>query len=284
MTSPDVLHVRRMTCDEVGLIRDWADREHWNPGTHDGPAFFAADPGGFFVGLLGDDPVACVSCVRYGTGFGFLGQYIVRPDRRGRGFGMATWNVGMAHLAGRNVGLDGVLDQVPNYERSGFRFAHLHVRYAGTGGGPPPGDGQVPLSDLPFDVIADYDAACFPARREAFLAAWLALPGAVALGRVRGGRLTGYGVLRQSADGYKVGPLFADDADAAADLLAGLTAGVPGAAFCIDIPESAVQPGAAELVRRFGLSEVFRTARMYTAGVPGVDRHRVFGVTSLELG
>jgi GNAT superfamily N-acetyltransferase len=275
--------VRRMTADEVGLIRDWAAAERWNPGTHDGPAFFAADPDGFFVGLDGDTPVSCVSCVRYGEGFGFLGQYIVRPECRGRGYGLAIWQAGMAHLAGRNVGLDGVLAQVGNYERSGFRFAHHHVRYTGVGAGTRPA-GLVPAAELPFAAVADYDARCFPAPREAFLRAWVSLPEAVALAAVIGDRVTGYAVLRASADGHKVGPLFADDANTAARLLAGLVATIPGRPYWIDIPDRIAQPAGGRLVEEFGLTEVFRTARMYTGGEPAFDRARVFGVTTLELG
>lgn len=37
-------------------------------------------------------------------------------------------------------------------------------------------------------------------------------------------------------------------------------------------------------MKAFGLTEVFRTARMYPAGVPAHRAERVFGVTSLELG
>ncbi|HKB05129.1 MAG TPA: GNAT family N-acetyltransferase [Gemmataceae bacterium] len=275
--------VRRMTAGEVGLIRDWAAAERWNPGTHDGAAFLAVDPDGFFLGLVGNRPVACVSCVRYGDGFGFLGQYIVRPEHRGRGYGLATWQTGMAHLAGRNVGLDGVLSQVGNYERSGFRFGNYHVRYAGTGGGERP-RGLVPVAELPFEALADYDARCFPAPRQAFLRAWLNLPAAVALVALTGGRVAGYGVLRASADGHKVGPLFADDGDTAARLLAGLTATIPGRPYCIDVPDQTAQPAGGRLADEFGLTEVFRTARMYTGGEPAFDRARVFGVTTLELG
>lgn len=282
--------VRRMHPGEVGLIRAWADAEGWNPGTYDGPAFFATDPAGFFVGELDGEPVGCVSCVRYddcggGTppGFGFLGQYIVRPAHRGRGYGVAVWRAGLAHLTGRCIGLDGVLAQVPNYERSGFRFAHHTTRFAGVGGGTAPA-GLTPLADVPFAEIAGYDVRCFPGPREAFLRAWLALPESVGLAAVAGGRLVGYGVLRKSANGYKIGPLFADGADVATRLLAGLTAAVPGAPYCIDVPDDTVQPDGGRLVAAFGLTEVFRTARMYTAAPPSHDAARVFGITSLELG
>jgi hypothetical protein len=277
------LAVRRIRADEVGLIYSWADGEGWNPGAHDLSAFHAADPDGFFVGERDGKPVACVSCVRYGTDFGFLGQYIVRPDCRGRGFGLEVWRAGMSHLAGRCVGLEGVLAQVPNYERSGFRFAHHTTRFTGTGGGTAPG-GLVPLRELPFEVVAAFDARCFPAPREAFLRAWLALPDSVGLAAVDGSRLTGYGVLRKSVNGHKVGPLFANDAATAARVLAGLISSIPGEPFCIDIPDETAQPDGGRLVSAFGLNEAFRTARMYTAAPPAHVGSQVFGVTSLELG
>ena len=37
------------------------------------------------------------------------------------------------------------------------------------------------------------------------------MPGSVALGCLRGGRLAGFGVARRGAEGFKIGPLFADD-------------------------------------------------------------------------
>ena len=101
--------VRPMKREEVALIREWANAEGWNPGTHDGDCFYHTDPGGFFLGELDGEPVACISCVAYDESFGFLGQYIVRPGFRGRGYGIEVWRAGMAHLGSRNVGLDGVL-------------------------------------------------------------------------------------------------------------------------------------------------------------------------------
>ncbi len=279
----DGLVVRRMRPDEVEIIRLWASAEGWNPGTHDGPAFYAADPHGFFVGEAAGEPVACVSCVAYDDTFGFLGQYIVKEPHRGRGYGLATWQAGLAHLGGRNVGLDGVLGQQANYERSGFRYAHQHVRYVGNGGGIAPG-GTVPLASVPFDQIAAYDRGCFPAPRPEVLRRWIALPECVALGVVRDGVLKGYGVIRRSEQGFKVAPLFADDGFIAERLLRRLWAEAPGSSVCIDIPDTLTNPAAGLLVRLFDTREVFRTARMYTQGPPRMDMSRVFGITSMELG
>jgi Acetyltransferase (GNAT) family len=90
-------------------MADWAAEEGWNPGNTDMQAFFAADPGAFLIGRLDGEPVASISVVKYGAGFGFLGFYIVRPLLRGKGYGLQIWRAGMARLEGRNVGLDGVV-------------------------------------------------------------------------------------------------------------------------------------------------------------------------------
>ncbi|MBX9583005.1 MAG: GNAT family N-acetyltransferase [Gemmataceae bacterium] len=274
--------VRPARPDEVGLFRAAAEAEGWNPGRHDGPCFFAADPGGMMVGEPAGRPVATISCVRYGDGYGFLGQYIVRPEYRGRGFGRRLWTAGFARFGTRNVGLDGVLEQVANYERSGFRTSHHHVRY----GGAPAGrsaPGLVRLDAVPFDDVLAYDRRCFPGPRADFLRMWIAQPEGAALGLVRDGRLAGYAVARRATDGFKVGPLFADDDPAAEALLLGLVKEVGGPVVA-DVPEAAAHPSAERLVLNLGMAEVFRAARMYTRGRPAADDARVYGVTSLELG
>jgi hypothetical protein len=188
----------------------------------------------------------------------------------------------MAHLGTRNVGLDGVLAQQTNYEQSGFIFAHQHIRYQGQGGGRVPA-GVVRLSTVPFEDVLAYDRRCFPVPRPRLLRGWLALPESVAFGCLREGGLAGIGVARRSVDGLKIGPLFANDLATADLLLRSLTAESDGL-FCLDIPDASENPAAGELVRRFGMKELFRTARMYTQGRPRLDAERVFGITTMELG
>src|SRR5262245_33432734 len=112
--------IRTMSRSEIDLAADWAAAEGWNPGLHDSTAFYAADPEAFLIALDGKTPVACISVTRYGADFGFLGFYIAHPSARGRGYGLEIWRAGMARLAGRTIGLDGVLAQQANYTKSGF--------------------------------------------------------------------------------------------------------------------------------------------------------------------
>ena len=79
--------IRPMTRPELDLAVEWAAAEGWNPGLYDADSFYAADPTGFLIGLLNDEPIAVISVVKYGQAFGFLGFYIVRPEYRGQGYG-----------------------------------------------------------------------------------------------------------------------------------------------------------------------------------------------------
>lgn len=273
-----------MRPDEIDLTVEWAAAEGWNPGLHDAACFAAADSAGFLVASLGSEPVAAISAVRYGDGFGFVGFYIVPPQHRGKGYGLAIWNAAMARLTGRNVGLDGVPEQQDNYRRSGFTLAYRNVRFGGAGGGDRPGTpGLVDLATVPFAAVAAYDRPFFPDDRRAFLRRWVTQPGAVALGVMRNGALRGYGVLRPCRDGYKIGPLFADDAVLAESLFLDLRAATGhDDRVVLDVPEP--NGAAVALAERHGLAPAFETARMYTGPHPDLPMDRLWGVTTFELG
>ena len=282
--AADGFRVDVMTAADVALAIDWAAAEGWNPGLADAACFRAADPGGFLVGRLDGAPVATISVVRYGTSFAFLGLYIVAPAQRGKGYGLRLWRAGLARVAGRTVGLDGVLAQQANYRKSGFALAYRNIRYQGRGGSTTPPDPRVePLSAHPVDAVIAYDRPFFPDDRSAFLRAWLAQPQARALAVVDRGRLAGYGVVRPCRSGWKVGPLFADAPEPAEALLAGLSAYVPrDTPLFLDVPEP--NAAAVALAERRGMTVAFETARMYTGGAPDLPLKRLFGVTTFELG
>lgn len=273
-----------MTRPEVDTAIDWAKDEGWNPGLYDADCFYAADPNGFLIGLLGDDPIATLSVVKYGDSFGFLGFYIVKPEYRCTGYGIQIWNAGLAYLRGRTIGLDGVVAQQDNYKKSGFKLAYRNIRHQGTGGGHYPADaGIVSLSTLPFDEIWAYDKPFFPDNRRQFLRYWIDQPQSTALGIIRNGALAGYGVLRLCNSGYKVGPLFADSSELAENLFLALKARAPESApIFLDTP--AVNAAAVALAKRHKMIVTFETARMYTGKSPDLPISRLFGVTTFELG
>ncbi|MEV0318120.1 GNAT family N-acetyltransferase [Streptomyces sp. NPDC050658] len=282
-SAPGRLVISRATPDDWRVVVGWAADEGWNPGRADIPSFFAQDPEGFFIGRIDGEPASAISVVNYDDQYAFLGFYLVRPDLRGQGHGLAVWRAALAHAGRRTVGLDGVVAQQPNYRRSGFEFAHSTQRYIG----PTPAGGSTPPNVRPVEAaglraITDYDATSTPADRPRFLESWLTAPGHRALARIVDGRVTGYGVIRPAGEVLRIGPLFADTRADAEALFDGLTAEADGMPVAVDVPES--QSEAVALAEARGLKPTFETARMYTGPVRPFARERVFGITTLELG
>ncbi|MEU3478040.1 GNAT family N-acetyltransferase [Streptomyces sp. NPDC033754] len=284
--SSGSLSVAPATPGDWALVSSWAAEEGWNPGLSDVPAFFAQDPGGFFLGRVDGEPVSAISVVNYSETYAFLGFYLVRPEFRGLGHGLATWRAALAHAGDRSVGLDGVPAQQDNYRRSGFTTAYRTARFVGEVPAPDrPVAGVVPGAVLDPAAIGAYDHACHHADRPRFLVRWITTPGHRVLVRVVDGRPAGYGVVRPAQDAARVGPLFADtpaDAGVLLDALAAEARDFGANRIAVDMPES--NPAAARLALERGLEPTFETARMYTGPVRPVARERVFGVTTLELG
>jgi len=282
VSSPkDELVVRVATADELAIAVRWAAEEGWNPGRNDAQCFYAADPEGFFVGLLAGEPVATISAVVYDETFAFAGFYIVRPDLRLHGFGRSMRRAAMRHLGSRTVGLDGVLAQEGSYKKYGFNSQYHNIRYEGVGSAEG-SQAVVPLSEVSFDELLEYDAPLFAARRAAFLRPWITQPGATAVASLRGGKLAGYGVMRPCARGFKIGPLFADDESIAESLFRAMTGKAPGQPVFLDVPET--NRLALELATRHGILPVFQTVRMYSGEAPQLPIDRIYGVTTFELG
>lgn len=276
------LNIRAMRPDEIALAADWAASEGWNPGLADAACFATVDASGFLIGELDGAPAATISCVNYDDRFAFLGFYIVRPDLRGRGLGVQIWNAAMAHSPSRVIGLDGVVAQQANYQKSGFQLAYANIRYGGKVTAPPRPAGIVALREVPFALVEASDASVFPAARTAFLRSWIGTSGHIGCALMRDGALTGWGVIRPCRTGSKIGPVVAVDCAAAETVLAALLAEAGGGEIFLDVP--AINGEAVALARSLGLAPVFETARMYTGAIHPLRLDCVFGVTTFELG
>lgn len=278
------LDIRPMSRADLDVALRWARDEGWNPGLDDAGPFFAQDPGGFLMGWLGTVRVGCISVVKYGADFAFLGLYIVHPAHRGKGFGKAIWDAGIASAAGRTIGLDGVPAQQDNYRKSGFAFAYGSARWGGTLRGLVTARSYVrPVTPDDFFAIADFDCRHTPAPREKFLGAWLApSPTRQTEGYFEDGRLRGYGTIRRCVSGWKIGPLFAETPAIAEVLLATLVTPAGTDPLFIDVPGP--NGAAVEMVKRLGFTPTFETARMYLGPAPDLPLPQVFGITTLELG
>ncbi len=271
---------RTATLPELSRILDWAADEGWNPGIEDAEAFFAADPGGFFVADHDGTPVAAISVVNHSDSFAFLGLYICHPDWRGTGLGFALWTHAIAHAGGRTIGLDGVPAQQDNYARSGFELAGRTRRLSGSLSREPRRLALAQERDL--ETIRALDRAANGFDRAAFLAAWVAEhPTRKTVLLETAGRVTGFATARLCREVCKIGPIVAPS-DTDAMTLAGQAAAALGQTdISIDVPMG--QPDFARMLEARGFQEGFATARMYRGPAPAVDA-TLKAIATMELG
>jgi len=275
--------IEEMSLEDLGLAIDWAAEEGWNPGLYDEVCFYAADKTGFLKGVLDGEMIASISVVKYSSDFAFLGFYIVKPEFRGQGYGYLLWQEAMKDVEGYNVALDGVVDQQPNYKKSGFKLAHRNIRFKGIKGEATPTHETVDLSQVPFHQLLEYDRKFFPADRKGFLELWISQPQTKAMGIVETQQLKGYGVIRKCRSGYKIGPVFAEDDKKAMSLVQNLISELKdGEEYFLDIPD--VNKKAHALTQALSMESVFETARMYTKEQPNFDLSKIYGITTFELG
>ena len=288
--------------DAAGLdmLLSWAQAEGWSPGLNDGPCFFAADPEGFFGAWVHGEMVGGVAAIRYGANYGFIGLLIVKPSFRGGDIDPRLFQLALEHLGDRTIGLDSVLSQESHYQRLfGFAKAHGQVRYLGKAGAMQwqsrPAKREtvtvVDLAKLPDGVVQSFDSLYFPGPRASFLRSWIHAPrhlgkallhSQLVLGHeVK--TLIGYGVLRPTPMGQKIGPLFAKSAEIAQILVESLVAGLAEEDPVLwDLPKP--NQVACRLADNFGMKPVFETVRMYKGEVPSIAPETVFGITTFELG
>ncbi len=262
----------------------WANAEGWNPGLKDANYFYAQNPHGFFKGVLNGEVIGCCAATIYDENFAFFGCYIVKSEFRHQGYGIQLTHHRLNYVGDRNIGLDGVIDMCPKYERIGFRSAHLNIRYQSQGDFTPVMDDHIAeISEELRPLVEAYDRLYFPAPRKLFLAKWL-IPANhhVPLAYVVNGEVKGYGVLRRCFKGYKIGPLFAETFEIADKIFQGLAFYAKEGCILIDVPEP--NAFALRLVERYHMQPCFKTLRMYTKGAPDINLNHVYGMTTLELG
>lgn len=277
-----IVGIKQMLLQEMPFAINAAESEGWNPGLYDADAFYHTDPTGFLIANLEGEAVGCISAVAYNDQYGFIGFYIVVPECRGKGYGIALGKAALSNLGDRNIGLDGVLEKQAIYKNCwGFSYAYKNIRFQGKAGIRKIVS-TLPIAGVDFNKLVRYDHEVFLFPRVEFLRRWLFQADSFGYYLESEDTILGYGIVRKCVTGYKVGPLFADNEAIAVAILEALLSNIPGQFFYLDIPEPNTE--AIKIAEQFNMQKVFETARMYSKEIPNVPLHKVFGITSFELG
>ncbi|KAJ3214701.1 hypothetical protein HDU67_001349 [Dinochytrium kinnereticum] len=261
------------------------------------------------AGYLDNDsePISCITAMKYERNVGFIGYYIVRNQtQRGSGYGLQLFKKALDYLGTDcNIGLDGVVEQQHNYQKSGFSKVWDNIRFFGkpavAAPGVPPANTFSIASSNPSEsfvtAVSEFEALYSGCRRpDSFLAAWLkdaritsfivgSTPDTLALSV---DKIEGFGSIRPSATGFRIGPLYAKSPAVASWIAASLVRSIKGAEEATVYADVCMaNDKAAAVFNGIGLSGEggFVTGRMWTKGMP-IPQHRVsgvFAVMTLEI-
>ncbi|MCB0727365.1 MAG: GNAT family N-acetyltransferase [Ignavibacteriae bacterium] len=278
---------QKLDLEGVKTLVKWAQEEGWNPGPHDADVFYESDPDGFYGYFYNDELIGGGSIVSYNKEFGFMGFFIVKPEYRSHGIGKKLWYQRRDTLISRlnenaTIGMDGVIAMQPFYNKGGFEIAFRDERYEKTGSKFDKDKNISPIDEDDFESVLAFDKKCFGFSRPQFLKPWLKLPGNKTFKYTEGSDLKGFSIMRKAFTGYKVCPLFADNAFIAEELYKACLNSSEGEKIYLDIP--VINQGAVELVKKYDAQYVFECARMYYGKPPVIDIDKVFGITTFELG
>lgn len=200
----------------------------WNQTAADWRLLLSLGPGLFRVALENGRVVASGGAVRYGEALAWICMILVHPDARGRGLGTRVFDEVLVRCAAevnagrlRSVGLDATPAGRGIYLQRGFvegsEIARLSLAPTSAPAAAPPA--VRPLSPADLDPVLARDREVFGADRSRLLRA--ALTGAPELAWLApaSGGAAGYCFGRRGDHSDQVGPVVADDAATARDLV-----------------------------------------------------------------
>ncbi|XP_055344271.1 uncharacterized protein LOC129592294 [Paramacrobiotus metropolitanus] len=275
-------------------LYDMAAKNGWPAGY--GHVTFSSliDPEGNYVGLLNGEIVSMISAVNHNDKFAFIGTFMTFDEHQGKGFGTKVFNASIAHCGDRVIGLYAAPHMTEWYKRQGFAqtgTASIYRKQNPEKLPLPEGYNPayiIPLKDVDFKEVLNFDRRYFPADREKFLHAWLTHPKVTsALVYVKDGVIHGYGALRKCiGDKWcKFGPLFADSLNVAEQLAVAMINALPEGIEYVQFDCLDDNPSVKALAEKLNFPVTpYGGAVLYKNGVPEFDVSGVYAYTSGAFG
>jgi hypothetical protein len=300
----DQLSICRMNqADMHYVMSTWALQEKWTPTQFTIEAFYAADPNGYYMLFNNDEPVASLAAVCYPTlKIAFLGLYLVEKTQRKNGYSKILWDNVVADLKsqgyalGLNASPYAALATPDFYRKLTFEEMHTDQAWQLKDALPlpamalPPGIKVVELTDELVDQVVSYDSRIFGQDRKDFLVAWMKKPDTFTFVALLNDQVAGYVVASQRVlplepekKSYRIGPLYADNADFALGLVHNVLSAVKEARpIVIDLPGTNI-PVAEKVMQHFGFSFFYNSVHMFTKKPVMNNDEKVFGKSALTI-
>jgi GNAT superfamily N-acetyltransferase len=270
--------------DAEALVREAG----WNQVAADWEIFRAL--GTVYAARVSQRVVATAAILPYGQ-FAWISMVLVAGEQRRRNLGTRLLKrcIDALREQGRVPVLDATPAGRPLYRALGFEESWSYHRLARGNTTPLPenpgtADGTTvrPIADADWTELCAYDAACFGADRSALLQRLRGRLPAAELVAERHGRVVGLLLGRNGRTAFQIGPLVAEDDDAAHALLARALPAIEGAVY-VDFADS--KAALLAWLAKCGFSAQRPLTRMQLGRSAGFDDEtRTFAVVGPEFG
>lgn len=256
--------------------------------------FHKLDPSGYFVATTDSGEIAGVIGAPVLTqDQGAIGFLHVHNDFKNESLEELLWTAAMKHLGNRQISLDVSSDEVEVCQQLGFKEAWRSGLFKGTGAQLLPHIAELTnssvireIKDVPFSKVVYFDETVVGYERVNFLYKWTNMvPPPAAVAAYAEEEVVGYGVLRElhHPQTYRIGPLYANNMAMAQVLLVSLISTIPGKTYYLQSPLTNLS-FIKLLTDQLYMEKVEESVRMYNFDDHSFPTHKVFGITSTDIG
>lgn len=255
---------------QVPLFLSLATREGWQCGQWEFDFLLENFPNGCWVACSKGDRAGFITGAKYGKS-GWIGNLLVREDRRGQGIGRLLMEQAMNSLdrAGvETIWLTASRAGQPLYEKLGFVATDTIIRWRGKG----TVDKRMVPQECPMALVAELDHLAWGDDRRAII-----------------GNIAGFGTVVAAADGFcmvqgtdgalQLGPWSCRGVQAAEELLDQALAVAGRGTISLDVPES--NHHASSILVARGFSPMGATRLMYRGSRPRYQPRYIYALASM---
>jgi GNAT superfamily N-acetyltransferase len=279
------IEIMPLRVEDAPKCQSLSDEAGWNQNAHDWT--FILRQGGAYGVWRSDTLIASAAITPYGATFGWICMVLVTAQERRQGLASRLMQHRIDELAARGMvaGLDATPAGREVYLRLGFEDIYPLTRFQADAvdrhsAAPSPSVRRIGKALLP--AIFRYDAKIFGEDRQEFLAALVKRKPSLAHAVTQGDRITGFVLGRDGRRWTHIGPLVADNAGIAIELLDAATAEIAGP-ILIDVPDH--HPDVQAWLRERGFTVQRGYMRMLRGrSAPIDDPARVMAIAGPEFG
>ncbi len=284
--NTDKLQLRQMTPEDGERGAELVKKIGWSQSAATWEQTIRWSGDGGFCLTVGDELIATVIVMTYGTDLAWIGMVVTHPDYRRQGLAQRMMEVGLDYAQKRGLStimLDASAMGYPLYVKLGFRPLYKIEVFEGEVTTPDHTDlsrGVRTISAADIPGIIDLDARIFGVQRPTMIYDLVQTGQGWVIGDAA--NIEGYLIAKPSNQSISIGPWYHANPEGAEALFTQAIAASPQVNFKVHIPET--NSASKQIASRYGLQYNRSVTRMVLSGKPPGEMNRQYSVAALATG